>query len=62
MARRYDMIGRTKISPSLVSPRRRNLFRFVSVNNVSPIDSHNILNSHYARVILAVLKLVRAAG
>jgi len=45
--------------PYLVSPRR-NLFQCLSLNNISPIDSHNILNTHSARVILAVLKRIKA--
>jgi len=46
--------------PSLVSPRR-NLFQFLFLN-ISPIDSHNILDSHSTHVILAVLKFIKATG
>jgi len=41
----------------------RNLFQFLSLNdNISLIDSHNILNSQSTHIILEVLKFIEAAG
>jgi len=48
-------------TPSLVPPRG-NLFQFLSLSNISPTDSHNIVNSHSNLVILAVLTFIKAAG
>jgi len=39
-----------------------NLFKFLSLNNISPIYSHNILNYHYPYVILAVFKFIKTPG
>jgi len=58
---RCDFNHIIKDCPSLVFPRR-NLFQFLSFNNISPIDSHNILNSQFTHVILVVLKFIIAAG